>query len=312
MSDNLEHMAETQNEVTQPTEAVVADVEANGSPQTDIENQEFYVEAEADQEETANSANQSNSDVELHARWVKEKEKRKRKNEELEAEKKRNEEMQRRLDELQGTVAEIKKGPPPTLESCDYNETVYQQKTREYFQPQAAVQQQQEQVSNQAPQQQSNSELEQAEFYLYKSEQELQNKLPDYAQNKSELVQKIKQFGGNEQTVIALANIAKQAGVDIAKANVALNKNPSLLAEINQVGGNPFAVADVLKRAEAKVQLRQSKPINTQPEPTINSSGPIDNMAKAVENAKQTWMADNTIESYNKYKALKKAAKQQG
>ena len=311
MSDNLDNMADTQNEVTQPVDAVVADTEVNGSPQTDIENQEFYVEAEVDQAETTNSANQSN-DVELHARWVKEKEKRKRKNEELEAEKTRNEKMQRELDELRGTVSEMKKGAPPTLESCDYDESVYQQRTREYYQPQAAVQQQQEQVSNQAPQQQSNPELEQAEFYLYKSEQELQNKLPDYAQNKSELVQKIKQFGGNEQTVVFLANIAKQAGVDIAKANVALNKNPSLLVELNQVGGNPFAVADVLKRAEAKVQLRQSKPINTQPEPTINSSGPIDNMAKAVENAKQAWMTDNTIVSYNKYKALKKAAKQQG
>ena len=310
MSGNLENMAETQNEVTQPVEAVVADTEVNGSPQTDIENQEFYVEAEADQAETANSANQSNSDVELHARWVKEKEKRKRKNEELEAEKTRNEKIQSELDDLRGTVAEMKKGAPPTLESCDYDEAVYQQKTREYYQPQAAVKQQQEQVNNQAPQQHSNPELEQAEFYLYKSEQELQNKLPDYAQNKSELVQKIKQFGGNEQTVIALANIAKQAGVDIAKANVALNKNPSLLVELNQVAGNPFAVADVLKRAEAKVQLRQSKPINTQPEPTINSSGPIDNMAQAIENAKQAWMADNSIESYNKYKALKKAAKQ--
>ena len=220
--------------------------------------------------------------------------------------------MQRTIEKLQGTVAEIQKGAPPTLEACGYDDELLQQKMREYYQPQPAVTQQQEQVSNQVPRQQSNSELERAEFYLYKSEQELQNKLPDYAQNKSELVQKIKQFGGNEQTVVFLANIAKQAGVDIAKANVALNKNPSLLAEINQVAGNPFAVADVLKRAEAKVQLRQSKPINTQPEPTINSSGPIDNMAKAVENAKQVWMADNSIESYNKYKALKKAAKQQG
>lgn len=303
MSDSLENMADTQNEVTQPVDDVVSEAEATSSPQAGNEETELYVETEGDHEQPKTNMSQEQA----YAAFRKEKEKRQRKNEELQQEQIERKRLEDELKELKSTVGKITKGAPPTLESCDYDEAVYQQKVKEYYSPSEAKK---PEVKQEQQQQQSNPELDQAEFYLYQSEQELSKQLPDYDQNKSELVEKIKQFGGNDQTMIYLANIAKQAGVDIAKANVAMNKNPSLLMELNTAAqtNNQFAIADVLKKAASKVQTRQRKPIDTQPEPSINSSGPIDSMAKAVEKAKAAWIADGTVANYNAYKALKKAA----
>ena len=303
MSDSLENMADTQNEVDQPVDAVVAEAEEVSSPQTDDVETELYVETEGDHEQPKTNMSQEQA----YAAFRKEKEKRQRKNEELQREKDERERLERELNELKGTVGKLTKGAPPTLESCDYDEAVYQQKVQEYYSPSEAKQPE----VKQEQQQQSNPELDQAEFYLYQSEQELSKQLPDYEQNKSELVEKIKQFGGNDQTMIYLANIAKQAGVDIAKANVAMNKNPSLLMELNTAAqsNNQFAIADVLKKAASKVQTRQRKPIDTQPEPSINSSGPIDNATKAVQKAKEQWMKSGSAADYQAYQAAKKLTK---
>ena len=311
MSDSLENMVDTQNEITQPGDVVATNPEETTQPQGGDVETEFYVETEVDQQ-TATNESDSQSDAEIHARWLKERDKRKRKNEELEAEKRHREEIQRKYDDLQARVAGMERGAPPTLESCDYDEALLQQKMREYYQPKATSNQQEEPVSNQAPQQ-SNPQMDAAEFYLYQKEQALSKKLPDYEQNKSELIGKIKQFGGNEQTMIGLSNIAQQANIDIAKATVALNKNPGLLVELNQAAasGSQFAIADVLKKAESKVQTRQRKPIDTHPEPTINSSGPIDNKAKAVQKAFDSWKDETNphkkIQLWNNYQALKKS-----
>ena len=305
MSDSLENMAEDEVTTNQPAEVVATEAEEVNQPQVnDTDEVELYVETEGDQEQPKTNMSQEQA----YAAFRKEKEKRQRKNEELQREKDERERLERELNELKGTVGKLTKGAPPTLESCDYDEAVYQQKVKEYYsQPEAK----QPEVKQEQQQQQSNPELDQAEFFLYQSEQELSKQLPDYDKNKSELVEKIKQFGGNEQTMIYLANIAKQAGVDIAKANVAMNKNPSLLMELNTAAqtNNQFAIADVLKKAASKVQTRQRKPIDTQPEPTINSSGPIDNAVKAIEKAKAQWMKSGSASDYQAYQAAKKLTK---
>lgn len=303
MSDSLENMADTQNEVTQPVDAVVADAEEISSPQTDDVETELYVETEGDHEQPKTNM----SHEQAYAAFRSEKEKRQRKNEELQRERDERERLERELNELKGTVGKLTKGEPPTLESCDYDEALYQKKVQEYYSPSEAKQ---PEVKQEQQQQQSNPELDQAEFYLYQSEQELSKQLPDYEQNKSELVEKIKQFGGNDQTMIYLANIAKQAGVDIAKANVAMNKNPSLLMELNTAAqtNNQFAIADVLKKAASKVQTRQRKPIDTQPEPSINSSGPIDNNAATIKKAQDKYAETGNIQDFRALQAAKKAA----
>ncbi|AUR85651.1 coil containing protein [Vibrio phage 1.079.O._10N.286.45.E9] len=309
MSD-LENIVDTEVKNDQPVEVVATDAEEVNQPQVnDTDDTELYVESEGDQEQPKTNMSQEQA----YAAFRKEKEKRQRKNEELEASQKREQELADRLARLESSVGTITKGAPPSLESCDYDEEVYQKAVREYYSPtQSTV----ENKPEQKPQDnQSNPALDEAEFYLYQSEQELSKQLPDYEQNKSELVAKMKsQYGATDSTMIQFAMIAKQAGADIAKANVALNKNPTLLAELSQActTGNQFAIADVLKKAAAKVQTRQRNPIDTQPEPTINSSGPIDNHAKAVDKARTDWVnasGSDKMQKWKQYQAIKNTNK---
>ncbi|AUR86842.1 coil containing protein [Vibrio phage 1.090.B._10N.286.48.F1] len=309
MSD-LENIVDTEVKNDQPVEVVATDTEEVNQPQVnDTDYTELYVESEGDQEQPKTNMSQEQA----YAAFRKEKEKRQRKNEELEASQKREQELADRLAKLESSVGSITKGAPPSLESCDYDEEAYQKAVREYYSPtQSPV----ENKPERKPQDnQSNPALDEAEFYLYQSEQELSKQLPDYEQNKSELVAKMKsQYGATDSTMIQFAMIAKQAGADIAKANVALNKNPTLLAELSQacITGNQFAIADVLKKAAAKVQTRQRNPIDTQPEPTINSSGPIDNHAKAVDKARTDWVnasGGDKMQKWKQYKAIKNSNK---
>ena len=127
------------------------------------------------------------------------------------------------------------------------------------------------------------------------------------------MIEQFKQYGGNEQNIAHLTSIGRQRGVDVAKAFVGLNKNPSLVRKLSEAYAtqNPFALADVLAEAEKKVRLQARKPLDTQPEPTIPNGGRIDNLQAAVEKAKDAWIKDGSIANYNAYKAAQKAAKAQ-
>ena len=117
---------ETQNEVVQPNDAVAADLELiEATPQAEtIEPQEFYVDEEADQEQ----AKQGMSQAQSYAAFQKEKQKRKNKQLEIDEGTRKQAEMQATINELQATVGKITKGEPPTLESCDYDESQFQEK----------------------------------------------------------------------------------------------------------------------------------------------------------------------------------------
>ena len=304
MSDSLENMAEMQNEVTQPVDVVVTDTEETSSPQTGDEEMELYIEAEGDQSEEPKT---NMSQEQAYAAFRKEKEKRQRKNEELEAAANREKELLDRLAKLEGTVGGIAKGAPPTLESCDWDEQLFAQKMQEYYAPKSESQKPVEQQKPSA-QQHSNDE---DDFYLYQKEQELSKSIPTYEQEKAGLIEQFKHYGGNEQNIAHLTSIGRQRGVDVAKAFVGLNKNPSLVRELSEAYAtqNPFALADVLAKAEKKVHLQARKPLDTQPEPTIPNGGRIDNLQAAVEKAKDAWIKDGSIANYNAYKAAQKAAK---
>ena len=105
------------------------------------------------------------SQEQAYAAFRKEKEKRQRKNEELQREKEEREKIQRELDELKTAVGSMKKGAPPTLESCDYDEQLFAQKMKEYYAPS----QQEPKVNAEVSQpQSSNSANDMAEFYCTK------------------------------------------------------------------------------------------------------------------------------------------------
>lgn len=306
MSD-LGNMAETITDTEQPVETVAVETEEVIQPQGDDGEVELYVEAEGDQSEP-NKTNMSQEQA--YAAFRKEKEKRQRKNEELEASKKREQELASRLAELEGTVGKIAKGAPPTLESYDYDEAKYQEAVRAYYsQPQTAATP--TETETQQQQQSAGFLDDESEFYLYQKEQDLMKHFPSYESDKTELVKKLNQYGGGQQSIAEMAHIAHQTDVDIARAVLALNRNPMLVDQlVKAYPRGPFAVEKVLKQAESKIQTRQRKPLDSEPEPTINNSGPIDKKSAAVAKAREAWMNAEPHEQprrWQEYQAAKKS-----
>ena len=123
--------SEAQNEIVQPDDVVVTDSEATeATPQAEAtEQEEFYVEEEADQEQAKTSMTKEQS----YAAFRKEKEKRQRKNEQLKEEQEARNKLERELAELKATVGNITKGKPPTLEQFDFDEVQYQNAMKEYY-----------------------------------------------------------------------------------------------------------------------------------------------------------------------------------
>ena len=106
--------------------------------------------------------------------------------------------------------------------------------------------------------------------------------------------------------MLFLANIAKQKGVDIAKATMTIERIPSLLEDIKRAGNNHFMIGDILEQAANKVKTRTKKIIDTQPEPEINSTGAIDGGNEAVNKLRQAWVANPNKHNYNAYQQAKK------
>ena len=179
---------------------------------------------------------------------------------------------------------------------------------QEYYAPKSESQKPVEQQKPSA-QQHSNDE---DDFYLYQKEQELSKSIPTYEQEKAGLIEQFKQYGGNEQNIAHLTSIGRQRGVDVAKAFVGLNKNPSLVRKLSEAYAtqNPFALADVLSEAEKKVRLQARKPLDTQPEPTIPNGGAVDNHSAAIRKATEKYAETGSIEDFRALQAARKAAKQ--
>lgn len=308
MSDNLETSTEVQEQTLQPVDSVVTGTEESATPQSADDKIVIEVDEQESGQET--SAQSGNKDSAMYVRMKKEKEKRKREHEErlkAEAEK---EALRRELDELKSKVNPIV-NPKPTLESCDYDNERFEREIAAYYQnggnaqpkPQAETQQQE----------QFNEQAFEADYYLKESESNVTKSYPKYSEDKDQLLQKFSANGGNKQTFTYLSTIASQANIDIAKANIALNRNNDLFnALINAAGtGNQFAIADVLKQAANKVDLRTSKKVDTLPTPDIQNSGPIDNKSAAVEKAKKAWREAPSgpaqVAAWQEYQRIKKS-----
>ncbi len=309
MSDNLETSTETQEQTLQPVDSVVTGTEEIATPQSD--DGKIVIEVDEQESGQETSAQSGNKDSAMYVRMKKEKEKRKREHEARLAAEKRESELLERIQQLESNVNPIV-NPKPTLESCDYDNERFEREIAAYYQnggnaqakPQAEVQQQE----------QFNEQAFEADYYLKESESNVTKSYPKYSEDKEQLLQKFSANGGNEQTFTYLSTIASQANIDIAKANIALNRNKDLFnALINAAGtGNQFAIADVLKQAASKVDLRTTKKVDTLPTPDIKNSGPIDNHAAELEKARNKWVESKSSKDYQAYRALKKKVTNNG
>ena len=294
--------ASIKEEIVQPAEVVETETEAaETNPQVeDTEQTELYVdEDEGDQQKPTTGMTQEQS----YAAFQKEKRKRKDKQEQIDKDAIEKESLRKELAELKAQVGNITRGEMPDPYDFDTKEDHYKAlKEWEGTAPQTA----QAPVNQEA---QQTSVEDEAEFYLYQSEQALTKALPGYQKSKDSLMQIFADddiIVDPKAAMIFLSNIAKQKGVDIAKAAMTIERIPSILEDIKQAGNNHIMIGDILEKAANKVKTRTKKPINTQPEPEINSTGAIDGGNEAVNKLRQQWVASPSSSNYNAYQRAKK------
>jgi len=215
--------------------------------------------------------------------------------------KKPNMSQEAEIDELKTKVGKITKGSPPTMESCGYDEEVFQARTREYYEsspdtPTPKPSEPQDQVSN-----------DEADFYLYQKEQDIIQVLPSYSEKKEALKKAMTDRGidDTEGAIAFMSNLAMQKGVDVAKAMVAMSERPTIIDELIRAGTNQIAQADIISQAAGRVKTRTKKAIDSQPEPNINNTGPIDSANTQVKQLREAWVKNPTSKNYAIYQAAK-------
>ena len=288
-------------EIVQPVEVVETKTEiTEANPQAEATEQvELYIdEDEGDQQKPTTGMTQEQS----YAAFQKEKRKRKEKQEQIDKDAIEKESLRNELADLKAQVGNITRGEMPDPYDFDSKEDHY--KALKEWEGKLAPQQQSESKVDE----EQNSTNDQAEFYLYQKEQELTKLLPDYQKSKDGLMQMFIDDGMDNPkgAMLFLADIAKQKGVDIAKATMTIERIPSLLEDIKRAGNNHFMIGDILEQAANKVKTRAKKIIDTQPEPEINSTGAIDGGNEAVNKLRQAWVANPNKHNYNAYQQAKK------
>ena len=288
-------------EVVQPVEVVETETEiTKANPQAEATEQvELYIdEDEGDQQKPTTGMTQEQS----YAAFQKEKRKRKEKQEQIDKDAIEKESLRNELADLKAQVGNITRGEMPDPYDFDSKEDHY--KALKEWEGKSVPQQQSESKVDE----EQNSTNDQAEFYLYQKEQELTKLLPDYQKSKDGLMQMFVDDGMDNPkgAMLFLADIAKQKGVDIAKATMTIERIPSLLEDIKRAGNNHFMIGDILEQAANKVKTRTKKIIDTQPEPEINSTGAIDGGNEAVNKLRQAWVANPNKHNYNAYQQAKK------
>lgn len=304
--DSGKDMSEIKTKVDLPAEGLAANAEGQAAPTADTEQPEFYIEEEAAQSETAKT-NMSQSQA--YAAFKEEKRKRKAKAEQLEKSAQREKELADELSALREQVSGMAKGKPPTLEDCGYDDEVFQQKTREYFTSPAPAKKAKE--SN--PEQPGFKLTDEQEFNLHQSEQKLKKSFNDYDEAKGNVAEMFSSAGLNGGLVMdELSAYAHTFGVDPGKAFYALSKNPSKVKDIMAAGGNPMQIGKALRDLESKIKLRESKKIESTPEPEVNSTGSVDVINEQINQARKAYQKDPSTDNFKKLQAAKKKVNSNG
>lgn len=299
---DLENMLEATENTDQPDATVVEASEETTPPQGgDIEAFE-YVEGEDDQVEKSND----DALMKQRAAFAKSKQKARDEKEKREKAEKESRELRERLEKLESQQASIQKGSPPTYESCDYDEELYQQKTREYY-----LNEKKEDIKDDKPKASASSPVlnEESEFYHFQKANDLREKLSNYDDLESKAKNRFSDMGLNADVVVnEISTIAMHKGLDVAKAIASFGMNQNLVDELKKAAatGNQFAIADVIEKASNKIKPRSNKKIDSRPEHGITSSGPIDNKEAAIKKALDKYAETGKIEDFKALQAARK------
>lgn len=170
---------------------------------------------------------------------------------------KRTKQLERQLQELQQPKESSDPGPKPTLESCDYDEEVFEQKVEQWHAAKA----------EQAQKQQLIQQYQQQEIAKF------QQKMQQFQLAKSQL--KFKDYDEAEQVVADSFTIDQQGDIlqYAEKPEVLvyyLGKNPSRAAELAETQDRLAFVSKIAK-LESKLTVTKRKP-TTPPEKTVKPS----------------------------------------
>jgi len=303
-------MSEVESNEVQPEEAVAAESEVTEpTPQGEAtEQSELYIEEEDDQLEEESSNNSGMTEAQMRAAFKEERDKRKRKHAELEESKKRVQELEDRLSKVEQLALDAAVGNKPDpnefLDASEYADAMkrYEEKANSF-----------QRNKSQNDQQEANPETrfnltEDQEFYAYKSKEELKKHFSDYDEVESELDAQLKNSGVNVDAAKAeLIAISHLHGIDYAKSMYALKKVPGMLDKLGRAAAtnNPYAIAQAMKEAASKIKERKSQPIDTKPEPEVNSSGPVNVATKELEQARKAYLENRTVQNFKVMQAAK-------
>ena len=301
------NIVDKNEELEQPVDAVVADTEENGSPQTIDSDSELFVETEDDQQQTSKTM----SNEQQRAAFLEERRKRKKKNEELQKEREANQKLIDELAELKAQVSSVT-NPKPKPEDF-YNAEDYAQALEKW---QGSTQSVKNPSAAPAPRPQADD----VKLYeLHVSENAKASALPDYNSAKEEfnkfVVKKGLANGDSDLALSEVTRISQECNLDPATVVYVFGKTPALMSELMMAanlsdGGQSLNA--VIKKAASKLKTRKKVVIDSQPEPNIKSSGPIDNSSAAVNKAREAWQSADTgkkLAAWNKYQGLKKQNK---
>ena len=319
--ESLVNMAEELELQTQPDDDMVADSETNVDV-TDVpslddesttEQEGLILDVEDDQ---LKSSKFDTSSPEYKA-FRKANEAKKRKNQIIETMMQERAETAKQMAEMQSKLAQIEKGKPPEIDDF-LDEKDFEKATREYYQAnpvQSPIAPQQTQITQQ---QAANNVLdERAEYQHFVNEQEVRKSFKDYDDTvnalKEDIHQAIQINAGNDvpfdDVVSALITTGHMANVNMGKALFAIQKIPSLKAELlnPRVLSSDIFVADVLRKAEKSI--KSGRPVSSTPPPNIKQGGSIDNSSKAVQKAREQWQKTGSAADFAKLQAIKRGSR---
>lgn len=212
-------------------------------------------------------------------------------------------ERQELIDRVNRLESEKSKSNKPTLESCDYDEDLFDKKLSEYYQSLSSTSKP-ESNSDKSTSKNVDPEIE---IKASRQEDEIRKKLPAYDDIKVDLAMKFANDGVDPDAVLAdIQTICHHAGIDSAKAVIGLAKVPNAYDRLKEIASNPVAVSSFLGKVTNQVKIAQAKKVDSVPEPEINSSGAIDNTAATINKLYEKWQETGSIQDY---KALQDARK---
>lgn len=283
------NMSEVEIEGVQPDEVVVTESEeleaTEATPQVEeaesTEQPAVYIEDEGDQQEEPKSGEMTRNQAKAALR--EEREKRKRKNAELEEAKRKQAELEERLERAERLAFEAKVGSEPKLEDYDYMAD-YLEARKDYDQKRQGLTPPKPEEPKAKVVQLSDDQEDHADF----SRLEMRKHLPDYDEAEKDVVNWINTAYPNMGVAEGIIALSHAHDIDYAKAMYALKKIPALKEELAKAP-NQMAIVAGLKKAASKVKVRQPAKIDSKPEPTLNSTGSIDSLHRALEKARENW-----------------------